>query len=204
MAGDTNEPVLQAFISGTRLTGYGREERDVQVRGSWLSGSRRLLPGILMAGMLALVVPGQARAAPNPPDSSSIRTDDFDAALNWYQDKLSFRLLSTRSLVQGRVAVMERSGFLLEISEADHILSEGSDPEATGNLASPAPVVSLLVPDVDAEVAQLQAKGVDVLQQPEDTLEGDYRVAEIRDNTRHRIELREPLGDPGGFHANGR
>jgi predicted enzyme related to lactoylglutathione lyase len=65
-------------------------------------------------------------------------------------------------------------------------------------------VISLLVPDVDQEVARLQAAGVDILQAPEDELEGHSRMAQIRDNGRHRIELREPLREPGAFNLSGR
>jgi predicted enzyme related to lactoylglutathione lyase len=70
--------------------------------------------------------------------------------------------------------------------------------------ATGAPVISLIVPDVDKEVARLSEMGVDILQPPEDQLEDTYRVAQIRDNGRHRIELREPLDDPARFNPIGR
>jgi hypothetical protein len=44
---------------------------------------------------------------------------------------------------------------------------------------------------------------VEVLQNPEDELDGRFRTAQIRDNGRHRIELREPI-DENGFNAMGR
>jgi len=172
------------------------------------SGGHRLVRLLAVLPLLALatpvVLPGPAMAVPaSRPSSASIRTPDFDEAVQWYQDKLGFRLLSTRTLVRERVAVLERAGFLLEISEADHPMPALSDPDVqvTG-AATRVPVVSILVHDVDREVRRLRAEGVDILEDPQDDLEGNYRVAHIRDNGRHRIELREPLG--ASFNAMGR
>jgi len=158
----------------------------------------------LIVACLGLSAIAVAAAEPEPrPSSASIRTPDFDESVSWYQDKLGFRLLGSQSLVAGRKAVLERSGFLLEISEADHILPH--EPEATAALpVTRAPVISLLVPDVDREVRRLGGAGVDILQPPQDELGGTYRTAQIRDNGRHRIELREPLEDPARFNASGR
>jgi catechol 2,3-dioxygenase-like lactoylglutathione lyase family enzyme len=151
---------------------------------------------------LSALSPAAAESEPRP-SSASIRTPDFDESVRWYQDKLSFRLLDSQSLVAGRKAVLERSGFLLEISEADHILQQ--EPEATASVqVTRVPVISLLVPDVDREVRRLDAADVDILQPPQDELDGTYRTAQIRDNGRHRIELREPLDDPSRFNPMGR
>jgi catechol 2,3-dioxygenase-like lactoylglutathione lyase family enzyme len=151
-----------------------------------------------------LLAPSSAAADTEPrPSTASIRTPDYDESIAWYQEKLGFRLLGSQSLVQGRKAVLERSGFLLEISEADHILQH--EPEATAAVqATRVPVISLLVPDVDREVGRLDEADVDILQPPQDDLDGTYRTAQIRDNGRHRIELREPLDDPSRFHPTGR
>jgi len=173
-----------------------------------LSGGRRRHVRVLAFLLLALASPAiasaPAAAAPvSRPSSASIRTPEFDATVQWYEEKLGFRILSTRTLVRERVAVLERAGFLLEISEADHPMPALSDPDVqvTG-AATRVPVVSILVHDVDREVRRLRAEGVDILEDPQDDLEGNYRVAHIRDNGRHRIELREPLG--ASFNAMGR
>ncbi|WP_160195484.1 VOC family protein [Microvirga sp. BSC39] len=151
---------------------------------------------------LSALLPAAADTEPRP-SSASIRTPDFDESVRWYQDKLGFRLLGSQSLVPGRKAVLERSGFLLEVSEADHILPQ--EPDSTASVqVTPVPVVSLLVPDVDREVRRLDEADVDILQPPQDDLDGTYRTAQIRDNGRHRIELREPLDDPSRFHPMGR
>jgi catechol 2,3-dioxygenase-like lactoylglutathione lyase family enzyme len=147
---------------------------------------------------------GQASSAPSP-SSTSIRTPDFDESLRWYQDKLGFRLIGSQSFVQGRTAVLERSGFLLELTEVDHILPEAHGPSGPGGAqVTRMPVISLLVPDVDEEIQRLRRAGVEVLQDPQDELDGRYRTAQIRDNGRHRIELREPTDDYGAFNPSGR
>jgi catechol 2,3-dioxygenase-like lactoylglutathione lyase family enzyme len=173
------------------------------LKGQW-SLRQVLLAAQLIIACFGLSAASAAAADTDPrPSSASIRTPDFDESVGWYQDKLDFRLLGSQSLVAGRKAVLERSGFLLEISEADHILQQ--EPEATAAVqATNAPVVSLLVPDVDREVRRLVEADVDILQPPQDDLDGTYRTAQIRDNGRHRIELREPLDDPARFHPMGR
>nr|WP_246216062.1 VOC family protein [Microvirga makkahensis] len=136
--------------------------------------------------------------------STSIRTADFDESVRWYRDKLGFRMIGSTSFVQGRTAVLERSGFLLEIAEVDHVPHETGDPQGSSPGVTPIPVISLLVPDVDKEITRLRKAGVEVLQDPQDELDGRYRTAQIRDNGRHRIELREPIDESGGFNPTGR
>lgn len=169
---------------------------------------RSILAGLLILLAAVQVVgcpPTQAQSASTSRSSStSIRTPDFDESVRWYQDALGFRLIGSQNLVPGRRAVLERSGFLLEITEVDHLLETNRDPQATGNVAAtPLPVISFLVPDVDKEIERLRKAGVEILQSPEDELDGRYRTAQIRDNGRHRIELREPI-DENGFNAMGR
>lgn len=175
------------------------------IRRSGLARLGRVLAAVVLIAFPLVSSPSSAQSpAAMRPKSASLRTPDFDESVRWYQDNLGFRRIASQNLVSGRTAVLERNGFLLEISETDH------PPVAQGPLANGevqvtrVPVISILVPDVDAEVARLQAKGVEILQEPQDELAGDYRTAQIRDNGRHRIELREPLDVTGTFHANGR
>lgn len=177
---------------------------------SSLSSLRRVIPKRLaiLSSLIFLVVTeplafAQSTSSPRQ-SSASIRTPDFDESVRWYQEKLGFRLIADQNFVQGRSAVLERTGFLVELTEVDHILQKTDEPHATGGVAvTPAPVISILVPDVDKEIARLSKEGVEVLQAPADELDGRYRTAQIRDNGRHRIELREPIDD-NGFNALGR
>ena len=138
------------------------EDWTVTAGRSFLSIGRRILPRAFLVAQLALsglaLTTATAYSASEPrPSSASIRTPDFDESVQWYQDKLGFRLIDSQSLVPGRKAVLERSGFLLEINEADHILPP--EPDSTAAVqATPAPVVSLLVPDVDREVERLSRR----------------------------------------------
>jgi catechol 2,3-dioxygenase-like lactoylglutathione lyase family enzyme len=171
---------------------------------------RSILAGLVFIPLTIVLVLGFSSARAQPvsaprPSSASIRTPDFDESVRWYQDKLGFRLIGSENFVQGRTAVLERSGSLLEITEVDHLLQPPSDPHATGGVeATPFPVISVIVPDVDKEIERLRKAGVEVLQNPEDELDGRYRTAQIRDNGRHRIELREPINENLGFNATGR
>lgn len=162
-----------------------------------------ILSSLIVLPLLQTSVFPQSTSSPRQ-SSASIRTPDFDESLRWYQEKLGFRLIASQNFVHGRNAVLERSGFLLEVTETDHLLQETRDPDKSGEAAvTPVPVVRLLVPDVDEEIARLREEGVEVLQEPADELDGRYRTAQIRDNGRHRIELREPI-DENGFHSMGR
>ncbi len=161
---------------------------------------------LIVAAVLPMGSPSALAQSSSPPHSSStsIRTPDFDESVRWYQDKLGFRMVGSTNFVQGRTAVLERSGFLLEVTEVDHVLQETSGPHGRAAGVTETPVISLLVPDVDREIARLRKAGVEVLQDPRDELDGRYRIAQIRDNGRHRVELREPIDESGGFNPMGR
>ena len=164
----------------------------------------RIRPALLaLALMSAGSVPAQAASVPRP-SSAVIRTMDLDETVSWYRDKLGFRVVSDQTRVQSRTVVLERSGFLLELDEDDqHTLAgPGPDVDVTGNIASPA--VSVLVPDVDAEVERLRSENVEILSEPQDELDGRFRVSLIQDNGDQIVELREPLGSGADFHAEGR
>jgi catechol 2,3-dioxygenase-like lactoylglutathione lyase family enzyme len=156
--------------------------------------------------LMHTTLPALAQSSSEPrPSSTSIRTPDFDESVKWYQDKLGFRLIATQNFVPGRTAVLERAGALIEVTEVDHVAPPLQEPHATGGVeVTRVPVISMLVPDVDEEIERLSKAGVDILQMPQDDIEGTYRTAQIRDNGRHRIELREPIDERGGFNPTGR
>src|SRR3954453_546307 len=53
------------------------------------------------------------------PSSALIKTADVTKTAAWYKSALGFQLISERTGVQGRSALFERRGTLLEISEED-------------------------------------------------------------------------------------
>jgi catechol 2,3-dioxygenase-like lactoylglutathione lyase family enzyme len=135
------------------------------------------------AAFAAAATQAAAMAPQVKPSSALIKTADVAKTADWYRSVLGFQLISERTGVQGRSALLERRGTLLEVSEEDRI-AEGSDPVA----------LTLLVDDVDREVDALQAKGVEVVSEPHDELSSRFRVSRIYDEGHRVVELREPLG----------
>jgi catechol 2,3-dioxygenase-like lactoylglutathione lyase family enzyme len=171
------------------------------------SCATRIASALLFVSMLGAspwaLPPAWSAPAPAVASSSAaIRADDVDATVRWYRDRLGFRVIADQTVVQGRSVVLERGGMLLEVAEAaDPARSQTAtvwtqDPETTGSLA--APVVSLLVDDVDAEVERLRGLGVIVAAEPDDDLEGRFRTAWISDLDKRIVELREPLSGGTG------
>jgi catechol 2,3-dioxygenase-like lactoylglutathione lyase family enzyme len=179
---------------------------------SALQSSRRVARRALL-GLAALSLLGladgvdSARAEDSPARRSSsavIRTLDLEPTVQWYETHLGFRQVSAESRVHARRVVLERQGFLLEINEDEKTTSQSAPSDVEVTSATGTPVISLLVSDVDREVSRLRKSGVEILQDPEDELDGSFRAALIGDNGRRTVELREPLGFPGSFHPTGR
>jgi catechol 2,3-dioxygenase-like lactoylglutathione lyase family enzyme len=156
-------------------------------------------------GFLIMAPGPTTHAAPNPPavrsaatrsSSAAIRSADVDATAEWYIQKLGFRRISDSETVQARVVVLERNSFLLEIDESppDQLPPGQNLDEETTDAVSTTAAITLVVRNVDAEVARLKQQGVEVVAEPEDALDNRIRVAYVRDNGRRTIELREPLG----------
>jgi len=164
--------------------------------------SALLFVSVLAAGSFALPPAWSAPAPAVAASSAAIRTGDVDETVRWYRDVLGFRVIADRTLVQGRSVVLERGGMLLEVAEAAETTraqtasARTQDPETTAAFA--APILSLLVDDVDAEVERLRGLGAIVAAEPDDDLEGRFRTAWISDRDKRIVELREPLSGGTG------
>jgi catechol 2,3-dioxygenase-like lactoylglutathione lyase family enzyme len=167
-------------------------------------GSRHASHPRALAGLLILAAfGGGPLAAPAPrPSAALIRTMDLDETVAWYRDVLGFRVVSDQTRVQARSVVLERTGFLVEVSEDERGIA--SPQNANGVGAVEAPAVSFLVSDVDAEIDGLRGRQVEILAEPQDDLDGRFRAALIRDYGGRIVELREPVGSGDAFHAEGR
>jgi catechol 2,3-dioxygenase-like lactoylglutathione lyase family enzyme len=166
-----------------------------------------LRSGILpLALTTALMAPPSVAAGPARSSTALIRTIDLGETVDWYRDKLGFRVVSDLTRVQARTVVLERSGFLIEVTEDDRAVPSSplSAPEVEVTGSAEGPAVSYLVSDVDAELDRLRTRGVNILAAPHDELEGRFRVALIQDNAGRLVEIREPLGSGADFHAEGR
>jgi hypothetical protein len=135
--------------------------------------------------------------------SAVLRVLALDETVQWYEDNLRFRRVSVESLVHERRVVLERQGFLLEVTEDERATpTPSTEIETTSAITDP--VFSLLVQDVDKEVSGLRKRGVEIIQEPEDELDGSFRTSLISDNGHRTVELRESLGSPGSFNPIGR
>jgi catechol 2,3-dioxygenase-like lactoylglutathione lyase family enzyme len=114
--------------------------------------------------------------------SSAIETGDLDKTVQWYCDHLSFEPVSDFSRVEGRIALLERNGILLEVHEGER--HSAKDP--TINL-------TLLVQNIDLEAHRLEAEGVEIIAGPRDRLDHKMRGALIRDADGRIVRLLEPL-----------
>lgn len=160
---------------------------------------RSLAPALLALGVALPLAPA-LRAEPAPAiDARALRSVDVDATAAWYRDKLGFRVVADRATVKGRILVLERRGALVEIAEADAPpVTRPTDVETTASLAPPP--VEVLVRDVDEEIEVLQGRGVLVLADPDDDIDGRYRTAWVRDADGRSVVLKEPLSGRSG-HA---
>jgi catechol 2,3-dioxygenase-like lactoylglutathione lyase family enzyme len=122
------------------------------------------------------------------PASSVIVTQDPDKTVQWYCDYLQFEQVSRYSGVRGQVAVLQRSGALLEVQEDEHSTAGAGAGESAISF-------KLLVENVDQEVHRLKAQGVEILAGPRDRLDHGFRGALIRDVDGRVVGLREPLDE---------
>lgn len=160
----------------------------------------RSLAPALLALTVALPFGTAVRAEPAPAiDARALRSIDVDATAAWYRDKLGFRVVADRTTVQGRLVVLTRRGALVEIAEADvPAAPRPTDVETTASVM-PQPV-EVLVSDVDEEIEGLKGRGVLVLADPDDDLDGRFRTAWVRDPDGRTVALKEPLSGRSG-HA---
>lgn len=142
---------------------------------------------------LAIGLTGSAQADAGIRTSSAlIKTLDLEPTVAWYKDNLGFRPLSVESRTQSRRAILERQGFLLEIAADEHATSQPkTDVDSTSGLGEP--VLSIMVQNVDEDIARLESRGVEIVREPQDDLNGGFRTGLITDNGHRLVELREPL-----------
>jgi hypothetical protein len=143
------------------------------------------------------VLPLAGRSAFAQPARSSavIRTLEWEATARWYEDKLNFRRLGERDTVQGHSVLLDRGGFLLEVTEYER--------EAIAPLSGVL-IFTLNVADVDEEIERLRALDVEIVRDPFDELSGRRRAAAIADNEQRIVRLRESLGSPASFNPSAR
>ena len=124
-----------------------------------------------------------------------IVVQDLDASLAWYREHLGFER-STGYTIPGARAVFASHGEVrLEFFETEGAAPMSPDREtpATNLKLGGINHFAIAVDDLDATLAELQAKGVEIASPPREVPDGrGDRFAFIRDNERMLVELFQP------------
>jgi len=129
------------------------------------------------------------------PDHAGLSVGDLEASIAWYRDMLGFDLLRIVDIPEaeeaGRVALLRKGDFVLELfslASAAALPEERRHP-ATDLLTQGVKHVAYAVPDIDALMTELKAKGVDVAW--DIAVHDGTRCAFVRDNTGNLVEFVE-------------
>ncbi len=129
------------------------------------------------------------------PDHAGISVADLEASIAWYRDMLGFELMRVVDIPDaedaGRVALVRNGEFILELFclPAAAPLPEERKHPATDLLTHGVKHVAYAVPDLAALMAELKAKGVDVVW--DIVVHDGSPCAFVRDNTGNLVEFVE-------------
>ncbi len=129
------------------------------------------------------------------PDHAGISVADLEASIAWYRDMLGFGLMRVVDIPDaedaGRVALVRNGEFILELFclPAAAPLPEERKHPATDLLTHGVKHVAYAVPDLAALMAELKAKGVDVVW--DIVVHDGSPCAFVRDNTGNLVEFVE-------------
>jgi lactoylglutathione lyase/glyoxylase I family protein len=127
-------------------------------------------------------------------DHVAIRAVDYAGTVAWYRDKLDFKVDQEWPFGDMQLAYLSNRNVKIEI-----LGGSTAEPHATINsLEETFGVeqyhhVCLNVADVDATIAELRARGVEVLGEPFDLEAIGRRLGFLKDNNDNVIELASPL-----------
>jgi catechol 2,3-dioxygenase-like lactoylglutathione lyase family enzyme len=121
---------------------------------------------------------------------------DLEASIAWYVEHLGFERLYAYGFPGVRSAFVRRGGFRIEFFQ-----TEGAAPMAAEREQAQTNLrigglnhFAIEVDDIDAAIAELEAKGVTIVSPPRDVPDsGGERYAFIHDNERMLIELFQPV-----------
>lgn len=131
------------------------------------------------------------------PHHVAISVPDIEETIRWYQEKLGFKVVVRREFpnISTRAANLELNGFQVEIFTRDK--SVRSKPPAVtvpdDLLVQGVKHMAFLVNDLDATVAELRRRGVQLLDEPTRVEALGLRLCFIRDNNGNLIELGQEL-----------
>jgi lactoylglutathione lyase len=109
-------------------------------------------------------------------------TRDLEESIDFYTQKLGFKLLRKYRMGEHPSAYVELNGILLELTHSDNTPSVDGRSELR---------IGLEVPDMDAALTELKGKGVEVVREPWAALTFWGRQAQIREPSGYLISIRE-------------
>ncbi len=170
-------------------------------KGQMSSRERMMLPQGNNWTALKVEIPDSRTATPLDslrPHHVAISVPDFEETIRWYQDKLGFRNVVRRKefpAISTQAANLELNGFQIEIFTRDK--STRSKPPAVAVpddlLVQGVKHIAFLVDDLDAVVAELKRRGVQLVNEPARVDALGLKLCFIRDNNGNLIELGQEL-----------
>jgi len=130
-----------------------------------------------------------------------LTTADYDATLAWYQETLGFRIKHEWTVLEFpdlQLAYLEKNDFIIEVVASPDTPTISTPESFAERLQQPGVGhFAFLVADVDAAIADLEAKDVSIVLPPTSFPDSGRRVAFFEDNNGNLIEFLEelPLGE---------
>lgn len=131
------------------------------------------------------------------PHHVAISVPNFEETIRWYQEKLGFKVVIVREFpdISTPAANLELNGFHLEIFARNKSTRPQPPAAAVSDdlLVQGVKHIALIVEDLDAVVAELRRRDVQLLDKPTSVIPLGLRLCFIRDNNGNLIELGEEL-----------
>jgi catechol 2,3-dioxygenase-like lactoylglutathione lyase family enzyme len=142
--------------------------------------------------------PGSRRLSITRADHVAIRVPDYDETIRFYTNKLGFQLeaeWTLRDAVPGlRLAYVRLGAFMIEVIGDAEPAPVPATVDIGAHLSRSGYIhLCLRVEDLDGTLAELEARGVEILAEPFDVEPIGQRLALIKDNSGNVIELAQAL-----------
>ena len=147
---------------------------------------------------LSTTTPGTRRLSITRADHVAIRVPDYDETIRFYTNKLGFQLeaeWTLRDAVPGlRLAYVRLGAFMIEVIGDAEPAPVPATVDIGAHLSRSGYIhLCLRVEDLDGTLAELEARGVEILAEPFDVEPIGQRLALIKDNSGNVIELAQAL-----------
>ncbi len=166
-----------------------------------LMGAALATPAIAKTLQSELAISATEPLATMQAEHIMLTTADYDETLIWYQEKLGFRIKHEWTVPEFpdlQLAYLEKNGFIVEVVASPDTPTMPAPETFAERLVQPGiGHFAFLVADVDAAIADLEAKDVQIVLPPTSFPDSNRRVAFFKDNNGNLIEFLEelPLGE---------